>query len=224
MTKPAKEVLYDTEASLRLVDTALRDISGGELGGAPPSAASTPVLVTLDRLHELVGAGYAELQRVMEMLRQSRNVLAGPAVERIHHTHDKLREVSAATELAATDILDGLERAGAMVDELDTLATDDPAGKAATVRTSLRDELFALMGHMQFQDITSQQLAYASSVLVEMETRLAHLLQIFDPAAVSPAGVAPPPAVAWDPEASTRNREERQAVADEVVAGSSPRS
>ena len=45
---------------------------------------------------------------------------------------------------------------------------------------------------MQFQDITSQQLNYASAVLTEMESRLANIASVFDPAAFGSAPPAPP--------------------------------
>jgi hypothetical protein len=76
------------------------------------------------------------------------------------------------------------------------------------------------MGHMQFQDITSQQLSYASSVIADMEARLAQIARVFDPTS---SGVSAPVTIAaapdsYDPEASPLNRAERQAVADEIIA------
>ena len=176
-------------------------------------------------LSDLLARGYAEILGVLDSLRQSRHLLERAAVEKIQHTHDKLREVSNATETAATDILNGLDRANVLVDDLDAYASEhgEPDDKASTIRGSLRDELFALMGHMQFQDITSQQLTYASAVLTEMETRLANIAKVFDPAVFGgsrPEGSASPHTgpVTYDPNASTQNREQRQAVADEIVA------
>ncbi|MGQ0646085.1 MAG: hypothetical protein ACT4P7_00855 [Gemmatimonadaceae bacterium] len=228
MSKPAQEVLYDSEAALRLVDSALQDMTGE----APHAAPAAPVAPQggnrgLTEFVSLVLQGFGELNRVLESLRQSRNVLERSAVEKIQHTHDKLREVSAATEVAATDILNGLERASGMVDELDTLAgTEEDVGKGAAIRAAMRDELFALMGHMQFQDITSQQLSYASAVLTDMEARVARLVGILNPALNEITGQqanVPVAGVTWDPNASTQNREERQAVADEIVARTSGR-
>ena len=177
-------------------------------------------------LSDLLARGYAEILGVLDSLRQSRHLLERAAVEKIQHTHDKLREVSNATETAATDILNGLDRANMMVDDLDAYAGEhgEPDDKASTIRGSLRDELFALMGHMQFQDITSQQLNYASAVLTEMETRLSSIAKVFDPAvfgAVHPEvapSLLPTGPVTFDPNASTQNRAERQAVADEIIA------
>lgn len=116
-----------------------------------------------------------------------------------------------------------------MVDELDVVAGEpgepgEPGARGRSLRAALRDELFALVGHMQFQDITSQQLTYASAVLTDTEARLAHLSRVFDPAVF---GISVPTAAlaqrsvasaTVDPNASTQNRAERQAVADAIVA------
>jgi hypothetical protein len=108
---------------------------------------------------------------------------------------------------------------------MDVKAGEGDAAAGAELRNTLRDELFSLVGCMQFHDITSQQLSYASSVLIEMETRLAELATILDPAAVGAAGTAPAheasPSttsvpVAFDPGASTENAAARQAVADQI--------
>ncbi len=232
--KQPSELLYDSEATLRLVDSAIQDM--GELGGdePPPSleqrlqAVLTPGPgLGLIGLSDMLARGYAEILGVLDSLRQSRNLLERAAVEKIQTTHDKLREVSDATETAATDILNGLDRANSMVDDLDAYATEhgEPDDRASTIRNTLRDELFSLMGHMQFQDITSQQLNYASAVLTEMEARLANIARVFDPAAFGSMPERPvivaddsDQPVTYDPNASTQNRAERQAVVDQIVA------
>lgn len=231
--KQPSELLYDSEATLRLVDSAIQEM--GELDAEPAQSLEQRMRSAMDHaqgtsigllgLSDLLARGYAEILGVLDSLRQSRHLLERAAVEKIQHTHDKLREVSNATETAATDILNGLDRANMLVDDLDAYAAEhgEPDDKASGIRGSLRDELFALMGHMQFQDITSQQLNYASAVLTEMETRLANIAKVFDPAVFGVArpegsvpGVTGP--VTYDPNASTQNRAERQAVADEIVA------
>lgn len=218
MAKDPREVLYDSEAALRLVDSALLDMTGIAEPREPVAPTPPPAPRSIAEMMAIVQQGYGGLVAVLNSLRQSRSMLERSAVERISHTHDKLKEVSAATELAATDILDGLERAGTIVDELDALdgqATDTPA---AALRARLRDELFALVGHMQFQDITSQQLAYASSVLGELEARLSSLVQVFDAGIEEPAPAPALAGVAFDPEATTRDRASRQALADDIVS------
>lgn len=230
----ANELLYDSEAALRLVDSAIEDIREPDPRREPSDAARISQLrdllaasgpLGLIGLSQVLACGYSEVVSVLGSLRDSRNVLERSGVDRLQHTHDKLREVTTATEIAAIDILDGLDRSVALVNEMDVKAGEGDAAAGAELRNTLRDELFALVGCMQFHDITSQQLSYASSVLIEMETRLAELASILDPAALGAAGTAAtqevsPSAtsvpVAFDPEASTENAAARQAVADQI--------
>lgn len=232
--KPPSELLYDSEAALRLVDGALQDIGDigvdeaqqGALRQVPNGAHAATGLAPLGlvALSDLMARGYREILGVLDSLRQSRHFLERATVDKLQHTHDKLREVSSATETAATDILNGLDRANVMIDDLDAIAAEKGKDqRSSAIRTALRDELFTLMGHMQFQDITSQQLNYASAVLTEMEERLAAIARVFDSSFVQ--GLEPLPEISvnngprnYDPEATTKNREERQAIADSIIA------
>ncbi|MEO7963196.1 MAG: hypothetical protein ABIT38_04715, partial [Gemmatimonadaceae bacterium] len=81
-TKPPAELLYDSEAALRLVDGAIRDI--GELGAEePPKSAlrldqtQPPVMpqIGLIGLSNLMARGYAEILGVLDSVRQSRSLL-----------------------------------------------------------------------------------------------------------------------------------------------------
>ena len=230
--RQASELLYDSEAALRLVDSAIEEIREPEGRLAAESnargnelrdtlaAANGPL--GLLGLSQVIARSYTEIVSVLGSLRESRTALERSTVEKIQQTHAKLREVSNATEVAATDILNGLERSLSLVDQMDAKATEGDARSEADLRQTLRDELFALMGCMQFQDITAQQLNYASSVLTEMEHRLAELARVLDPTTfgtlriprMTPAKPNGP--VNYDPAASTENAEARQAVADEI--------
>jgi chemotaxis regulatin CheY-phosphate phosphatase CheZ len=226
----ANELLYDSEAALRLVDSAIediRDVDPRRAGEPNDSAKATAALamhgpIGLVGLSDILARGYGEIVSVLGSLRASRNVLQRTSVDKLHNTHEKLREVSNATEMAATDILDGLDRAVALVNDMDLKADANDAVAGAELRNTLRDELFALMGCMQFQDITTQQLNYASSVLTEMEARLAELATILDPTALGTlAAPSPVPSVAtapatFDPAASMNDAEARQAVVDQI--------
>ena len=224
----ATELLYDSEAALRLVDSAIEDLRTlpctTGTGEEPTANANLRDILSssgsldLDSLSQILAQSYGEVVRVLGSLRESRTVLERTAVEQLHQTHDKLREVSNATQVAATDILDGLDRAAALVDDMDARAKDGDANGGADLRNKLRDELFSLMGCMQFQDITTQQLTYASSVLTDIESRLSRLATLLDPtglpvAAVAPGSSAP---MTLDPKASMDNAESRQAVADRI--------
>jgi hypothetical protein len=212
-TRPAKELLYDSEASLRLVSNAI-----GELGAGATDATPSTALAQLPRT--LVRA-YGEITAILERLRESRGLLEQASVDKLSEMQAKLSEVSSATEVAANDILNGLDRTVGMVDELDTLAAlPDSAAPSAAVRLKMREELFGLMVSLQFQDITTQQLAYASSVISDMEQRLSQMAELFDPRALgiepaaAPAPVRTP--VQFDPHATTTNAADRQALADAI--------
>lgn len=226
MPKPlSDELLLDSEASLRLVDRALTDLRVAEPSAGAASwtecTCGAQKEVALMDLPNMLLRAYTEINSVLQNLRRSRDVLQQTTLERIHHTNDKLREVTSATEIAATDMLDGLDRALAMIDDLDTFDGEAPSkGTAGEVRTNLRNELFGLMNCLQFQDITTQQLNYASSVLVEMEGRLAEIARIFDPDRLglrdAMIDFAESEDVAFDPAATTSDAGERQALVDAI--------
>ncbi len=217
-----QEVLYETEAALRLVDhglLGLRDES--------PDSEQAPTL-------SLMGGGLSELPGILERanaqilgvlgrLRETRAAIESTALEKLASTHEKIREVTSATEDAAINIMDACDRATQMVDELDTIDAEPTPDRerAGAVRSTLRDELFLMMGALQFQDITSQQLAHASAVLVEMETRLIDVARLFDAKGDFDGQQQRVDATAlnvqtYDPNASTRDSESRQALADEI--------
>jgi hypothetical protein len=221
-TRPANDLLYDSEASFRLVDNAIGDFSA-DAQSLKQAAANLPHgSGGLSTLPQTLLRAYSEITGILDRLRESRGVMEQAAVDRLTQMNDKLKEVSSATEVAATDILNGLDRSVAMVDELDAIA-DKPesATRGAEIRSQMRDELFGLMVHLQFQDITTQQLAFASSIIREIEQRLGQIVGVFEPnALVTDAYVASTPGasgpVCFDPNATTANAADRQTMADEI--------
>jgi hypothetical protein len=142
------ELLYDTEATLRLVDHELSEHQGTATAVAElPAPDAVAASVTQDAAHHLrallnepegrpVGLAAlpfileranAEIQGVLANLRDSRTALETATVEKLQHTTDKLKEVTSATEVAATDILDALDRTQGMVDDLE--AADEAADR-----------------------------------------------------------------------------------------------
>jgi chemotaxis regulatin CheY-phosphate phosphatase CheZ len=211
----AHEVLYESEAALRLVDqelTSLHDVRDV----APPVPT-----ISLAELPNILEQANAQILNVLARLRESRAALQTTALERLQTTHEKIREVTSATEDAAINIMDACDRATQMVDELDTIdqAETPDREKAGGIRANLRDELFLMMGALQFQDITSQQLAHASSVLVDMEHRLLEVARLFDHNVDTHAvlkGPHAPDERTYDPNATTKDAEGRQALADQI--------
>jgi len=205
----SEALLLDSAASLRIADRIVRELGDGDAVDPddPAGVAALPGVLL---------RAYMEIMSILESLRRSRSIIEKNALERLQLTHEKLREVSSATEIAATDMLDGLDRALALVDRMD----ESPDATKDT-RSLLRQELFRVITRLQFQDITSQQLSYASTVLEDLEQRLNSLVRLIDhslPEEPSSNGhaVTNITGANFDPHASTRNASTRQGVADEI--------
>ena len=226
------ELMYDTASALRLLDAEL-----GELAPRKPADASVPPVTAADAdalatsesarplLPALLVRAMNEVHAMLASLRTGRENIRAATTERLAHTSEKLDEVSSATANAAIDIMDALDRAVARVDQLDTDMIIADVATGRHIRGELRDDLFAVMHHMQFQDITSQQIMHVQSLLADMEGRLADIATLFDNHAGEPT--APRVAVQsprtrrdtplFDPKASLTDAESRQALADALV-------
>ena len=215
-------LLSDSQATLRQVKGVLNDFATSpeepesEVDRAVQEGSNAEALPELVRM--LVET-YSEIMEVIDNLRQSRGVLEKASVDRIQNTHSKLTEVSSATEMAATGILDGIDRALGLVDDLDQ---DSDPPETAGARDNLRQELHQIMDLLQFQDITSQQLGYASSVLFDVEQKLVELSELFDEGIGLADGLnltrrsSPPSSETCDPNATNFDAEGRQALVDEI--------
>lgn len=224
MTKNrAEEVLYESEAALRLVDHQLdgiRDVVS--LVEAVSPAESTQV-GGLAELPAILERANRQILSVLAKLRETRAAIESSALERIQATHDKIREVTSATEDAAINIMDACDRAQTIVDELDAIdiQPEPDRDRGKELRVTLRDELFVMMNALQFQDITSQQLSHASAVIVDMERRLIEISKMFDPKGAvdtfeTQMKAQTPDENTYDPNATTKNAEGRQALADDI--------
>lgn len=173
-----KGALQDSESVLRRVHGALDDIGVA----TSPAKPSIPVVVTRDagRLPQLAATlmdAYSEINSLITMLKSSRDVLEKSALHRLHRTNQHLQDVNDATETATTDMLDGVDQTMSLLDEL--MAERDGGGDGLDTAEQIREVLHGFVISLQFQDITSQQLGYASSVLVDLEERLASIAAVF---------------------------------------------
>lgn len=150
----------------------------------------------LEDLQESLQRVEDEIHDALDVLAEGRSDLREVASQRLPNAEDKLEEASSAAELAASDMLDRLERALELTGELEPggngtsgasgAASSQPAaadgsesrdggeGKGS-VQDALREELHELIQSLQFQDITAQQLRHASHVLQETEDQLRRL-------------------------------------------------
>lgn len=140
--KRSDELLYDSVASLRLIDQAI-----GELRRSVVDGDSQEWIV----------------------LRNTATPAGGFAgVDGLRQLDSRIRDVTAATEAAATDILDSVTRAVALVERLGTAGADErPA-----VLEALDRELADVTMRLQFQDVTTQQLGQVASILADMRLGL----------------------------------------------------
>lgn len=239
MGAPAKdrdELLLESEETLRQVRSVLDDLGTkaddgfGEVDRMVADLEDRPS--SLQDLMRVLTRTYAEIVEVIDSLRKSRGLLEQAAMERLQRTHAKLAEVTSATEVAAVGMLDGLDRALVLVDQLEAADQhDEPESggepeKKTELRSELREELHQLMNLLQFQDITAQQLGYASGVLLDIEERMVRLAKVFDlrglgfeeddPAEKRDHCHVEQAKGTCDPEASTFEADTRQALADEI--------
>jgi hypothetical protein len=223
--RPPQELLYDSEASLRLVDHAIEELNatGAELDpqaqGVLQNVMAQPGGIAV--LSETLLRAYAETAALVARFRESAGMLDNNGIDKLQQMRGRLHQVSSATETAATDILDGLGRAVDLVDKLDTpVALTD--AERHEMATSLRDELGGLSNHLQFQDIVSQQLVHIAALLGDMRARLAEVVSIFGPTSTDATqDTTVPAAEMQDP--WTGDGDRSQAVADEIFAGKLPR-
>jgi hypothetical protein len=218
--RPPAELLYDSEASLRLVDHAIEEL--GTAGGVTDLDREARAFLEhamtepggFAELSRTLLRAYAETAGIMIRIRDSCGMMDNTGVDRLQQVHGRIREVSSATETAATDMLDGLSRTHRLIDQLDVAAavSDDDRHR---MLASVRDELSGVMNHLQFQDITAQQLGHIASLLADMRTRINQIVTIF----AQPTAQCPDPiAGTFDPHATTAPSGDRQAIADEIFA------
>ena len=213
--RPPEQLLYDSEASLRLVDHAIEELndSGADLDSDARGFLAHVMAQPggFAELSRTLLRAYAETVGIVQRIRESTGMVDEAGVDKLQQMHGRLREVSTATENATTGILDSVTRALAIADRLDT-ATD---AERKQLVGSLKDELRGLPNHLQFQDITAQQLGHIANLLIDMRKRIGQIVTMFAPPVVNFAKEDPG---VYDPNASASASEAGQAVADEIFA------
>jgi chemotaxis regulatin CheY-phosphate phosphatase CheZ len=194
--------------------------TGDKAEQARLTVAALRRLPNLATLPNLLLRVYSELTVALSGIRVTRETIQMHSAERLRNTHARLSEVSSATETAAMELLNGLDRTLAMIDQLEGTTGDRrPSHETCD---ALRTEVNQLYGCLQFQDIVTQQLHGVAALLVEIEERLDRVAQMFDePEAHGRAG--DPPAAqaladpaAFNPDATMRDAAGRQEMIDET--------
>ncbi|MDQ2889579.1 MAG: hypothetical protein M3R65_03350 [Gemmatimonadota bacterium] len=213
------DVLYDSETVLRLVDSELEELRDDSRDALLRGNHVGVLLAVMQRAS-------SDIAQVLCTLHTSREALEGVTLQEIHDSTRKLSEVSSATELAASQMMDGLEHSQTLLDRLDELDSAEHAGdaviEAAALRSRLRDALFSVMGSLQFQDITSQQLGHVGQMLCDIERRLHATSALLSGGRAEAVVLSHEEVPTFSESASTQNSFERQAAADSIFWDAKP--
>jgi hypothetical protein len=173
----AEQLLFESEATLRLVDSLLDELrevepnrQTGQLGMHALQLAEEHDPEELADLTDLLAAAADQARAVLTALARSRGVLEKTFLEKLPHGQEEHREAPSAVEVRG-----GLERALLLVDRLEAEDGSTP------VQRLLREEILEMLDGVRAQEITEQQLSYASSVLRETESQLSALVQRLSP-------------------------------------------
>jgi hypothetical protein len=167
---------------------------------------------------------HAEISEILGGIRLTREAIEAHAVERIRDTKDKLSDVTSTTESATIELMNGLDRSLELINTLESQA----AGAAPSDGfESLRGEVSTLYNHLQFQDITAQQLQGVGAALLDLETRVSAVAALFDSAlakgpkaeALFRAVEASSAHLAFNPDATMKRSHADQAAIDEAFKG-----
>lgn len=214
-TRELARVGGDVESTLRLLADLTTEISALE-SRAQEIVTALQRRPNLQRLPQLLLSLYSGITEALHGVRLTREAIRSYSVDRLRDTHARLSEVSSATETAAMEMLNGLDRSLAMIDQIESGMGEGAAGLHAQF-AGLRAEVNNLYGHLQFQDIISQQLAGVSAMLGEVEGRMQQLADLFDGAlapGAAPRAPAAPADASYNPDATMHGVAERQAMID----------
>ena len=221
----------DLPETLELLGALIMAVQSQELEESGPQGlrALAVALRTRPQLADLPGLllkTYNEIASALDGIRLTREMIQANALDQIQDSASRLQEVTSTTESATMQLMDGLDRTLGLLDELERGESAN-AERCATLRGQV-NELFA---HLQFQDITTQQLHGVVQLLVDVESRVGRVADLFDQA-VGGRGVLAPEALAsrrdfstltFNPDASTRDVGTRQALIDAAFPASAAR-
>ena len=215
--RPPEQLLYDSEASLRLVDQAIEEL---DASGAELDVDSHGFLVHVmaqpggfAELSRTLLRAYAETFTIVQRIRDSCD-MADSDADRLQQMHGRLREVSAATENASNGILDSVNRAQRRSSSASRTANDAERNQLIA---QLKEELNGVPTHLQFQDLAAQQLGSIATLLSEMRKRIAQIAGMFAAPMGTPVKVDHGP-FDHNAAAAAGAAAAGQAVADEIFA------
>ncbi len=225
-----KALAGDLQATFALLDELITELRlhqaewahSGRTAELVARLSAQPHLVELPAV---LLCAHEEIAKVLAGIRRTRSALESHAVERLRDTQHRLSDVTATTEHATIELLNGLDRS---LELIDTLEREAHAEAQAGSFQALRQEVSALYHHLQFQDIAAQQLQGVTHSLLDLEVRVGAVAALFDRTlgaaegrASLPGIAAPPPPgpLAYNPHATMRRNAADQALIDQTFEG-----
>lgn len=198
------------------------------------SGSASPALVALAErvaarpsltdLPAMMLRAHSEITDILSGIRLTREAIQAHTVDRIRDSKDRLHDVSATTESATIELMNGLDRSLELINSLETQAKGqaDSGGFDA-----LRNQVSALYNHLQFQDITAQQLQGVTASLLDIELRMSAVSALFDHGVLAASAVLPrapfvpesSAGLAYNPDASMHPSRADQAMVDAAFHG-----
>ena len=184
-------------------------------------------------LEKRIKSEVVELAKALSGLMASFNKLRTPLVEshkQVPQATDQLDKISEQTEQAAHQMLDVVEsitqREEAVIADLNKirdLATTSQNSEisklveSASIQAQLNlDDAFKMLDALQFQDITSQQMDHAASLLEDIERKLSGILTIVGYEASKNGDMEKKRERAFDPHADMYDKKTDQSDIDSI--------
>lgn len=224
-----KALASELETTLGLLGQLIQELTSHR-GEWPTSARAASLIAELAERPNLAELplvllrAHAEITEILGGIRLTREAIEAHAIERIRDTKDKLSDVTSTTENATLELMNGLDRSLELINSL-----EGPTASQASAGgfQELREQVSALYNHLQFQDITAQQLQGVSHALLDLEVRVAAVAALFDSAirddkrmdvlhrAMDPTSAH----LAFNPDATMNRSRADQAMIDEAFKG-----
>lgn len=184
-------------------------------------------------LEKQIKSEVVELAEALSGLMASFNKLRTPLVEshqQVPQATDQLDKISEQTEKAAQQMLDVVEsitqREEAVIADLDKIRDLASASQnsemlklaeSASAQAQLNlDDAFKMLDALQFQDITSQQMDHAASLLEDIESKLNGILVIVGHKSSENGGRKKKRERAFDPHADMYDKKTDQSDIDSI--------
>ncbi len=123
-----------------------------------------------DEVIPFLGELFRFIQQVMPLMSEV-NSSFKDSTSKLPDAEDRISDVTKATELATTEIMDTLDEISENVELLAEGQSEEKQKIAETINNHIQDVLMSL----QFQDITSQKLTHANQILVAISKKFSGL-------------------------------------------------